>query len=105
MTSKVEATMTDDVVERIARAILAADESDQDLLHLSGQPENVATALAEVAYSIMTEEVERAWREGWATCKASVSDDEQVCLTTDVEQDAWLDRGTRAALAPAKEGR
>lgn len=43
---------------------------------------------------------ERAWRDGWATCKASLTDDEASCLTDDVEQDAWLDSDTcRAALA------
>jgi len=40
-----------------------------------------------------------AWRDGWAECKGRLTDDEAFCLTDDVEDDAWLDSKTRAALA------
>lgn len=46
----------------------------------------------------MMDDRERAWREGWALCKASLTDDEAFCLTDDVEADAWADSKTRAAL-------
>ena len=39
--------------------------------------------------------LERAWRDGWAQCKASLTEDEAFCLTEDVEHDAWLDSDTR----------
>lgn len=42
--------------------------------------------------------VEAAWRDGWAECRERLSEDEAFCLTVDVEEDAWLDSKTRAAL-------
>jgi len=43
--------------------------------------------------------VEAAWREGWALCKATLFDDDGLHLTDDVEEDAWADSKTRAALS------
>lgn len=45
------------------------------------------------------EAIEQAWRDGWKSCRDSLTDDEAFCLTDDVEADAWADSKTRAALA------
>lgn len=45
------------------------------------------------------DQVERAWRDGWTECKNRLTEDEAFCLTEDVEEDAWLDSETRAAMA------
>ncbi len=44
-----------------------------------------------------TDLIERTWREGWKTCRDSLTEDEAYSLTEDVEEDAWLCSEARQA--------
>ena len=47
--------------------------------------------------------LERAWREGWKDCRDTLTDDEALHLTDDVEEDAWADSAARLAQPKVDE--
>ena len=89
------------LVERLTRAEVNAREArqlgDGDAIGLAI---TTLTALRTVNDGL----VEAAWREGFDSARECLSDDDAFCLTADVEEDAWADSITRAALrARSKE--
>lgn len=88
----------DALIEAVARAIRP------DLVwsnHLDGALKRETRKRAQAAIEaarplIYAEAIEDAWKDGWACCKATVSEDAATDLTEAVEGDAWGESKTRA---------
>lgn len=103
--------VTDDALaEKVARAIWdgmlatapnpliypiweSKPESDRDLCRVA------ARAAIAIAYPAgVAAGREEAWRDGFGFARQCLTYDEAFCLTEDIEQDAWVDSKTAAAI-------
>lgn len=105
MTDTPEPTLVERLRRKAARFVSGKGRRGYEEYYINPDGPEAAVEITRLTSELAKRDkaLEVAWRDGFQSARDCLADDDAVCLTCDVEEDAWLDSKTRSLLTTIQE--